>query len=61
MPSTKIKLISTDKKLLNQLASLAVLAIEDSRDFRNLGNYILKSQADDIITQLKKEYKLENQ
>jgi len=60
MPSTKIKLISTDKKLLNQLASLAVLAIEDSRDFRNLGNYILKSQADDIITQLKKEYKLEN-
>lgn len=58
-PTTKIELISTDRKLLNQLASLAVLAIEDSRDFRNLGNYILKSQADDIITQLKKEYKLE--
>jgi hypothetical protein len=60
VPETKMKFNNADRKLLNQLAALAVLAIEDSRDFRNLGNYILKPQVEDIISQIKKEYKIEH-
>lgn len=58
-PKTNIKLLTFDKKILNQLSALAILAIEDSRDFRHMANFIVEPQAKQLIIQLKKEYKLE--